>query len=70
LVDDLSEAQVKALRIADNRLTELAETDWDMLKSEMNDLKRKCFMMELDPVYVQIIITRWETLTGKTASKL
>lgn len=39
LVDDLSEAQVKALRIADNRLTELAETDWDMLKSEMNDLK-------------------------------
>lgn len=29
--------------------------------------KRKCFMMELDPIYVDVIIERWEKYTGKTA---
>ena len=33
-------------------------------------LNRKCFMMELDPVYVQVIIDRWEKLTKKTAVKI
>jgi site-specific DNA-methyltransferase (adenine-specific) len=28
---------------------------------------RTCFMMELDPKYVDVIIKRWETLTGQTA---
>jgi DNA modification methylase len=28
---------------------------------------RKCFMMELDPHYVDIIIARWEKFTGKKA---
>jgi len=28
---------------------------------------RKCFMMELDPRYVDVIINRWETFTGEKA---
>lgn len=28
---------------------------------------RKCYMMELDPHYVDVIIKRWENLTGKKA---
>lgn len=28
---------------------------------------RKCFMMELDPHYCDVIVTRWEKYTGKTA---
>lgn len=30
-------------------------------------LKRKCYMCEIDPHYCDIILTRWENLTGKEA---
>jgi site-specific DNA-methyltransferase (adenine-specific) len=30
-------------------------------------LKRKCYMMELDPHYIDVIIQRWENFTGKKA---
>ena len=33
-------------------------------------LKRKCYMMEYDPQYVDVIIERWEKLTGKKAEKV
>jgi len=33
-------------------------------------LNRKCYGMEIDPVYVQVIIDRWEKFTGKKAEKI
>lgn len=33
-------------------------------------LNRKCYMMELDPHYIDVIIQRWENFTGKKAVKL
>lgn len=30
-------------------------------------LGRRCYMMELDPHYCDVIMSRWETFTGKTA---
>ena len=33
-------------------------------------LNRRCFMMEYEPKYVDAIIDRWETLTGKKAIKI
>ena len=33
-------------------------------------LDRNCYMMELDPHYCDVIIKRWETLTGEKAIKL
>lgn len=33
-------------------------------------LNRKCYMMELDPQYVRVIIDRWEKLTGEKAKLL
>ena len=31
------------------------------------ELNRKCYMVEIDPKYVEVIINRWEMLTGKKA---
>lgn len=31
---------------------------------------RRCYMMELEPKYVDVIIERWEKLTGKKAQKI
>ena len=33
-------------------------------------LNRTCYMMELDPKYCDVIVKRWETLTGKKAIKI
>ena len=33
-------------------------------------LNRKCYMMELDPHYVDVIIQRWENFTGQKAIKI
>lgn len=33
-------------------------------------LGRRCYMMEIDPKYCDVIIDRWEKLTGKQAVKV
>ena len=33
-------------------------------------LNRKAYLMELDPKWCDVIINRWESLTGKTAKKI
>lgn len=33
-------------------------------------LNRTCYMMELDPKYCDVIVKRWETLTGKKAERV
>lgn len=39
IVDDLNQNEIKALRIADNKLAEMGEINWDNLKSEWADLQ-------------------------------
>ena len=39
VVDDLSEVQIKAFRISDNRVPEMGETDWEMLELELEELQ-------------------------------
>jgi DNA modification methylase len=33
-------------------------------------LGRRCFAMELDPIYVDVAVARWERLTGKKAKRI
>ena len=33
-------------------------------------LNRKCYMMELEPKYIDVIISRWENFTGQKAEKI
>lgn len=39
VADDLSEAQIKAFRLADNKVSELADWNWELLESELQELK-------------------------------
>lgn len=108
--DDLTPAQVKAYRLADNKVAEAAQWDPDALQFELEELDnmdfdmepfgfetetfseqiaeddhfepeipeepttkrgqgwmlgRRCFMMEYDTHYADVIIKRWEDYTGE-----
>jgi len=43
-------------------------TGTTMIACEQMD--RTCYMMELEPIYVDVIIERWEKLTGCKAKKV
>jgi len=45
--DDLTPSQVKAYRLADNKLAELAEWDFDNIKFELEELQLEGFDIEL-----------------------
>lgn len=59
-----------------NRYSKVGQTVVDLFGGSgstliaCEQLNRKCYMCELDPHYVDVIIERWETLTGKKAEKI
>jgi DNA modification methylase len=60
---------VKAIENSTNRKNNVVDvfggSGSTLIACEQTD--RTCFMMELDPKYVDVIIARWEKLTGQTA---
>lgn len=48
IADDLSEAKVKAFRLADNKVSELSEWDWSLLESEFEELKEMDLDFDMD----------------------
>jgi len=46
IADDLTDAQIKAFRIADNKTAELAEWDWAKLDIEIQELEEMDFNMD------------------------
>lgn len=63
------EVLVKALELTsqrkDNVLDLFGGSGSTLIACEQTD--RTCFMLEIDPKYVDVIIARWEKLTGQTA---
>jgi len=63
------EVLVKALELTSQRKDTVLDlfggSGSTLIACEQTD--RTCFMMELDPKYVDVIIARWEKLTGQTA---
>ena len=64
----------KKLAVMDNSASD--SSDFDLFGGSgstliaCEQLDRKCYMMELDPHYCDVILTRWESLTGKKAVRL
>ena len=56
IADDLSDAQIKALRLSVNKMAELAEWDDELLHLELDELRELDFDLELTGLYRD-----WET---------
>jgi DNA modification methylase len=58
----------RTTRIGDNILDLFGGSGSTLMSAEQ--LGRKSFLMEIDPVFCQVIINRWEEFTGKKAKKI
>lgn len=58
----------RTTRVGDNILDLFGGSGSTLLSAEQ--LGRKTFMMEIDPIFCQVIINRWEEFTGKKAKKI
>ena len=78
IADDLSPEQVKAYRLADNRVGEEAEwgAAWELSPGDVAYVwhagtkagemtGRACYAMEISPAYVDIAVRRWQEFTGR-----
>ena len=64
---------VQTMALGDNKDKEIVYDGFGGSGSTLiacEQLGRKCYMMELDPHYIDVIIQRWENFTGKKAIKL
>ncbi len=58
----------RCTKIGDNILSLFGGSGGELIAS--HQLKRKCFMVEIDPVFVDLIIKRYEMFTGDKARKI
>lgn len=58
----------RCTKVGDNILSLFGGSGGDLIAA--HQLKRKCFMVEIDPVFVDLIINRFEKLTGIKAVEL
>lgn len=66
---DLIGYQIQNSTKKDNKVLDLFGGSGSTLIA-CEQLERQCFMMELDPRYVDVSIDRWETFTGQKAVKI
>ena len=51
-----------------NNLAENKAVSYKKL-SDLTPDSRTCYVMELDPIYCDVIVTRWEQATGQKATR-
>ena len=69
VADDLTPEQIKAMTNEGDIVIEpFCGSGTTLIACEQ--LGRRCYGMELDPIYCDVIIKRWEELTGEKAVKL
>ena len=64
-IELVARALVNSSNKGDNVLDLFGGSGTTLIASE--ETNRKCFMCELDPYYIDVIINRWENATGKKA---
>lgn len=64
----IAEQITRSSRIGETVLDLFGGSGTTLLACE--ELGRKCYMMEYEPKYIDVIIMRWEELTGKKAVKI
>lgn len=65
LLDGGFDIDLTGFSIDDIKIDEIEDVD-----TEYEEMKRRCYMMELDPRYVDTIVRRWEEKTGKKAVRI
>jgi DNA modification methylase len=68
-ITDLSEEQIKAFRIADNKTQEYAEWDEELLAAELEDLKNSSYNVEFTGFDIEEINSLFDNL-GKTTEEV
>ena len=63
-----SRAIAYSSRSGENVLDLFGGSGSTLIAAEQNS--RRAFLMELDPLYCDVIVTRWEQFTGKKATLL
>ena len=58
----------RCTKVGDNILSLFGGSGGELLAAQQ--LKRNCFMVEMDPVFVDLIIKRYESFTGEKAKKI
>ena len=58
----------RCTKVGDNILSLFGGSGGELLAAQQ--LRRKCFMVEMDPVFVDLIINRYERFTGQKAVKI
>ena len=65
----LTEKALKAVTLENDIVLDLFGGSGSTLLA-CEQMKRKCFMMEIDPKYCSVILDRWQNMTNKKATKL
>ena len=69
IADDLSEAEVKAFRLADNKVGELADWDWSLLDSELEELKETELDFDMEEFGFELDHIDYDALEGMFEKK-